>query len=184
MRSARIQDVSMTTSQSEHHTRAIYELLGQMVSMAAHLELRLQVLATRLVETPYAAHWINGQNSSVVIKLLRDVAKEHPGVSPDRLNDLQAILAECAHLFNRRHGYVHGVWSVDHTAPDGSAVLKTMRLTRGKHTPTFAPLSLDDLANLIHGLDEVTTQVMSWFIDHVKATSVSPGDTAVNDLDD
>ncbi|MEW2320957.1 hypothetical protein AB0926_07425 [Streptomyces griseoincarnatus] len=161
----------MTSSQSDQHERAMYELLGRMVSMAAHLELRLQMLATRLVETPYAAHWINGQNSSMVIRLIGDVAKEHPGVSPDQLKELEETLKECSRLFTRRHGYVHGAWSVDGAAPEGSAAWQTMRFTRGKQTPTFAPLSLDDLADLIHRLDEVMTRVMACLIGHIKATS-------------
>lgn len=149
----------------------MFELMGQMVSMAAHLEMRLQMLATRLVETPYAAHWINGENSSKVIKLIGDVAKERPDVSPDRLKELQAILGECTRLFTRRHGYVHGAWSIDAAAPDGPEAWQTMRFTRGKHTPTFAPLSLDDLADLIRGLDEVLSKAMTWMIEHISPRS-------------
>ncbi|MCC9741001.1 hypothetical protein [Streptomyces sp. MNU89] len=161
----------MTSSQSDQHERAMYELLGRMVSTAAHLELQLQMLATRLVETPYAAHWVNGQNSSMVIKLIGDVAKEHPGVSPEQLTELQVTLTECSRLFSRRHGYVHGAWSVAGAAPEESAAWQTMRFTRGKQRPTFAPLSLDDLADLIRRLDEVMTEVMAWLIGHIKATS-------------
>ncbi|MFF4114643.1 hypothetical protein ACFY0P_14375 [Streptomyces sp. NPDC001714] len=163
----------MTSGQSEHHPRAIYELLGQMVSTAAQLELLLQLLARFLVETPYAAHWINGQNSGTLIKLIRDVTKEHPGVSPDRLTELQVTLTECARLFDRRHGYVHGAWSVDASSPDEPGAWQTMRFTRGKQVPTFAPLSLDDLADLIHGLDEVRSKVTTWYMEQIRVGSIT-----------
>ncbi|MGW4024447.1 hypothetical protein [Streptomyces sp. NPDC005009] len=153
------------------HERALYELLGRMVSMAAHLELRLQMLASNLVETPYAAHWINGENSSRVIKLIGDVAKEHPRVSAERLEVLQETLKQCTSLLTRRHGYVHGAWSVDQSDLAGSVTWQTMRFTRGKQTPTFSPLSLDDLADLVTSLDQVMTQVMIWMVEHIKSGS-------------
>ncbi|MFI5973733.1 hypothetical protein [Streptomyces sp. NPDC051452] len=161
----------MTSNERDHYVRTMYELLGRMVSAAADLELRLQALARWLVETPYAAHWINGQNSSTLIKLIGDVAKEHPGVSPDRLEDLRQILADCTRLLNRRHGYVHGAWSVDGSAPDGPEAWQTMRFTRGKHTPTFAPLSWDDLADLIRGLDDVSSRATLWQMEHLNPDS-------------
>ncbi|MFE3626359.1 hypothetical protein [Streptomyces goshikiensis] len=160
----------MTIGQLEPaHERALYELLGRMVSMAAHLELRLQMLATNLVETPYAPHWINGENSSRVIKLIGDVAKEHPRVSPERLEALQGTLKQCTSLLNRRHGYVHGAWSMDHGDLSGPVTWQTMRFTRGKQAPTFSPLSLDDLADLVTGLDQVMAQVVTWLLEHIRS---------------
>ncbi|MBF8174103.1 hypothetical protein KVH22_22165 [Streptomyces olivaceus] len=165
----------MTNSLGKHpNERAMYELLGQMVSMAAHLEMRLQMLATTLVETPYAAHWIHGENASKVIKLIGDVAKEHPAVSAERYVEVKAILKECTRLFDRRHGYVHGAWSVDGSEPEGTQAWQTMRFARGKQAPTFAPLSLEDLADLIHGFDNVLSEVMAWMIEHINPSTSAP----------
>ncbi|MFE6187180.1 hypothetical protein ACFQ6U_22420 [Streptomyces sp. NPDC056465] len=165
----------MTDALSDpRNERAMYELLGRMVSMAAHLELRLQMLATNLVETPYAAHWIHGENASKVIKLIGDVAKEHPAVSPGRLEEIKKILKQCTRLFDRRHGYVHGAWSVDGSDPDGVGSWQTMRFTRGKQTPTFAPLSAADLADLNHGFDDVMAEVMAWMIEHINPGTETP----------
>ncbi|MGJ5789749.1 hypothetical protein [Streptomyces griseorubiginosus] len=164
----------MTNDQSDYHERAMFQLVGQMVSMAAYLEMRLQMLATQLVETPYAAHWINGENSSRVIKLIGDIAKERPDVSSARRSELQMILGECTRLFTRRHGYVHGAWSIDAAAPDERGSWQTMRFTRGKHTPTFAPLSPEDLADLIRGFDEALSKVMTWMVDQIKLQSGVP----------
>ncbi|BCL21536.1 hypothetical protein [Streptomyces tuirus] len=174
--------MAMTTGQGESpHERAMYELLGQMVSMAAYLEMRLQMLAKCLVDTPYAAHWINGENSSRVIKLIGDVAKEHPAVSPSRLEELQVTLKECTILLNRRHGYVHGVWSVDGSNPAGSEAWQTMRFTRGNQAPTFAPLSIDDLADLIRGLDRALSLVMTWMVEHINHRVQTSVETSVGD---
>ncbi|CAM5589422.1 Apea-like HEPN domain-containing protein OS=Streptomyces griseorubiginosus OX=67304 GN=AQJ54_30500 PE=4 SV=1 [Streptomyces griseorubiginosus] len=49
-----------------------------------------------------------------------------------------------------------------------------MRFTRGKHTPTFAPLSPEDLADLIRGFDEALSKVMTWMVDQIKLQSGVP----------
>jgi hypothetical protein len=46
-----------------------------------------------------------------------------------------------------------------------------MRFTRGKHTPTFAPLSWDDLADLIRGLDDMSSRATLWHMEHLNPDS-------------
>ncbi|MFI1466206.1 hypothetical protein [Streptomyces wuyuanensis] len=151
----------LNTRSSEHED--LYSHLGQMVVSAASLELRLQLLARELCASRYSSHFIDGESSSKIIQLAGAIAKDHPTVTPDQLSKLQAILAECKELFERRHGYVHGVWIVNSAdGPPEWPARQTARHTR--RGMRLGVLSVEDLTDLIQRLGRVQEAIDDWIL--------------------
>ncbi|MEU6340256.1 hypothetical protein ABZ883_04805 [Streptomyces sp. NPDC046977] len=149
-------------NEGDHTDMELYALLGLMVRTAAELELRLQIVARDLCESPYTAFWINGENTSKVRNLIEGVARVRADVTPQELDVLKDLMKRCSAAFDRRNAYVHGAWLMDASDPDASAK-QTLRFTRGNEAPRFAPLSISDLNDLVQDLSAVMTDLMGWW---------------------
>ncbi|WP_405569598.1 hypothetical protein OG418_33665 [Streptomyces phaeochromogenes] len=145
----------------------LYALLGLMVRNAADLEFRLQMLAEYLSQSPYAHLWIHGVSANDALRLIREIAKEHPRVIPPEREAFEDLAKRASQLLNRRHGYVHGAWSMD-GAPPESTTYQAIRFTKGKREIRFDPLSKEDLRDLIQKLSTLTSEIMNWQMGLIK----------------
>ncbi|MET9138874.1 hypothetical protein [Streptomyces parvulus] len=153
----------------------LYAMLGLMVRIAADLELRLQMVAIHLAESPYAHLWVHGTRADASANLLRDLAKVHPRVTEVEREALDALLKRLRPLLDRRHGYVHGAWSL---APEGGGLApgyQAMRFTKGREEPRFDPLSKEDLGDLIVQFSNLLTELHDWFVRHLRPASEPDG---------
>lgn len=138
-----------------------------MVRCAADLELRLQLVANQLSESPYSHIWMNGLSASAATKTIKDLAKANASIDETSRGKLEGLLKQCDSLFQRRHAYVHGAWSVDVSGPNPAP--QVMRFTRGQQTPRFDDVSTEDLVDLTQQLITVTDEVMQWFVQRLNA---------------
>ncbi|WAL93958.1 hypothetical protein [Streptomyces sp. Je 1-369] len=152
----------------------LYALLGLMVRAAADLELRLQLIAVRLSESSYAHLWVHGAAASAATKLIKDLAKANPNVTDEESADLVPLLSRVGPLLERRHGYVHGAWSVDQSNPAEPSYL-AMRYTKGQESPRFDPISKDHLGDLTTKLSDLTSELMGWFARYLRKWQQSDG---------
>jgi hypothetical protein len=152
----------------------LYACLGIMVRVAADMELRLQMIAVHLSESPYAYLWVHGARAEAATKLIGDLAKANPRVTEEEQEKLDALLRQVRPLLDRRHGYVHGAWSEDQSNPLEPAY-QAMRFTKGKQMPRFDPLSKEDLGDLIAKLSDLLSALMEWFVRHINQ-GVQPAD--------
>ncbi|WP_190216042.1 hypothetical protein [Streptomyces griseosporeus] len=141
----------------------LYALLGLMVRTAAELELRLQLIAINLSESPYAHLWIHGASGGQATKLIRELAKVNPAVDEASQTEIIDLMKEIDAALNRRHGYVHGAWLHD-PLPE---TYQAMRFTRGNAAPRFDSMSKDDLSDLTHTLARLVEAVMDWLVKHL-----------------
>ncbi|MFJ3024098.1 hypothetical protein ACIPH4_24600 [Streptomyces tendae] len=145
----------------------LYALLGVMVRTAAELELRLQLIASNLSESPYAHLWIHGASGGQATKLIRELAKANPNVSEASQTEIIDLMVETDAAFNRRHGYVHGAWIADPL----EETYQAMRFTKGKTDPRFDPMSKEDLSDLTHTLARLVEDITNWLVKHLTATN-------------
>lgn len=151
----------------EEDEMELYAMLGLMVRVAADLELRLQMVAMHLSDSPYAHLWIHGSRADAAANLVRDLAEANPRVTVAECDKLAELLKRMRPLLDRRHGYVHGAWSIDSSNPL-EPVRQAMRYTRGKSFPRFDPLSKEDLADLVVKLSNLLNDLMDWFTKHLR----------------
>uniref|UniRef100_A0AAU2V0A2 Uncharacterized protein n=1 Tax=Streptomyces sp. NBC_00003 TaxID=2903608 RepID=A0AAU2V0A2_9ACTN len=141
-----------------HNEDELLTLLGLMVREAGHVELRLRVVAMGLADSPHGELITAGQSVSQLLDMCKALATEVE--TSDRRETLAQLTRRCRSAFSRRDQYVHGAWTIDGETSEWM----TIRSRRNQRVPTFAPLSAEELGELVRELNSLSGDIMTWLI--------------------